>query len=551
MKVVILNGCNLTMQEVWDVAYNYAEVRIAKEAYASVEKAHSFLQNEVNSGKTIYGVNTGFGQLASVRIENPLDAVEMQRRLVISHAVGVGKTLEIPIIRAIVLIRLNTQLAGHSGVAKTTIRLLQQFLNKRIHPVIPEQGSVGASGDLCPLSHIACALIGVGDVLVEFAHLNNGEPTLMPAKDALNHFQLLPLELGYKEGLALINGTSYMAALGAIACIKARNVLQTAEICTAIATEALCGRLEAFDARIHQVRRHKGQIKTAENLLELLKNSQFAGIQSEALAQLKPQNETPETLDWCKTTVLEKFIKQKSIPQDAYSIRCSPQVLGASRTALKHVRQIIDAELNAVVDNPLIFVGVNGSGSILSGGNFHGQPIAIALDYLKLSMAEIGNLIERQVNKLLDPATNDSLPPFLAAIPGMNSGLMIAQYTAASLVSENKVLVHPASADSIPTSANQEDHVSMGPIAGRQALEIIHNVEKVLAIHLLTSTQALDMRRLQLVQWGLTDPQSAPKVAKITKKVRSLVPYLHEDRYLHPDINTIIEALPDIYELGG
>jgi histidine ammonia-lyase len=561
MNIIHLDGLNLTIEEVIAVAYQGAKIEITAEALAKVQASRAFLETQVQAGKIIYGINTGFGLNATELIDNQAIA-QLQRKLLLSHACGVGSNFSTEIVRAIMLIRLNTLLAGYSGIKLNTVLLLKDLINCHIHPIIPSQGSVGASGDLCPLSHMALALIGEGKV--EY------QGNIISADKALKINNLTPIELQYKEGIALNNGTSVMTALGVVGVYESENLLDKAILSACLTLEGLGARKSAFDEKIHAVRRHPQQIEIAQKIRELIQNSQLFGIEAvtilknfpaailenlppsyrqdlEALRKgfsqrLNPElykylpDESPEPR-WRQWSALLKLAEKKLTPQDAYSIRCIPQVLGASLQAIQHTRQVIENELNAVVDNPLLFLETE---EILSGGNFHGQPIALALDYLKLAVAEIGNILERQINKLVDPATNDFLPAFLVENPGLDSGFMIPQYTAAALVSENKVLVHPASADSIPTSANQEDHVSMGPIAGRQALEIIENVKKVVAILMLTASQAIDLRKKQLLKAGL-EARLGAKTEQFYQQIRTLVPYMESDRLLYEDIALVLE----------
>lgn len=534
---IILTGDSLSIAEVIAVSRHNQFVDISPNAWQRVEAAYNMVQEQVANKKVVYGITTGFGNNANKVMTDAAEAKALQRNLVISHAVGIGEPLSVELVRAMMLIRLNTNLAGHSGIAVETLKLLTAMLNAQIHPFVPSQGSVGASGDLCPLAHIACALIGVGNVFVKSADGKTWE--LKPAAAALQAAGLSPVELSYKEGLSLINGTTLMAALGCFAIHDAEKTLHQAEASAALMFEALCARREAFDDRIHAVRRHTQQRAVAARFREQLEGSSYFGI---AIPADKTVNVAEDTPSWVSAQSFERFKAQKQIPQDAYSVRCSPQILGATWQAVEHVRGVIETELNAVVDNPILFPE---TGEALSGGNFHGQPLAIALDYLKIAIAELGNLLERQIAKFVDAATNDALPPFLCANAGLHSGMMITQYAAAAVVSENKVLVHPASADSIPTSANQEDHVSMGPIAGRQALEILGNVRKILAIHLLNAAQAMDLRRQQFEAWQLPTVQSATTLA-FYNKIRERVPYLLEDRFLQPDIEALLLLLNDL-----
>lgn len=565
MNHILIDGESLTINDVIEVAYHHKKVIIAEKAKQQVTKSRDFLENEIESGKILYAINTGFGANASTLIPHEKIA-DLQKKLLLSHACGVGLPFDEKMTRAIMLIRLNTLLAGFSGIRLITLQMLCDLLNFNILPIIPSQGSVGASGDLCPLSHMALPLIAEGEVMYQ--------NTIISAKEALKINQLTPIELAEKEGIALNNGTSVMTALGVIGVYEAKKTLYLSTQASSMFLEALMCRSSAFDEKIHLIRKHKGQQKIAEWIRKFTKNSDFLGInpviilknmpedfintlnenQKEEIKEFINQNkiqfsstfyknlpiETKE--NWLNYETIIKLAEKKTNPQDAYSVRCTPQVLGASLGAIWHVEEIITHELNAVVDNPLLFVDEK---QILSGGNFHGQPIALALDYLKLAIAEIGNLLERQVCKLVDAGQNDFLPPFLVENAGLNSGFMILQYTCASLVSENKVLVHPASADSIPTSANQEDHVSMGPIAGRQALEILENVKKILSILLLTTAQGLDLREKQLAQINLS-MSLGENTKKLKEKIRNLVPYWQEDRLAEPDIRLILNHLDNL-----
>ncbi len=562
MNHIYIDGENLTIEQVIEVAYQHKKVIIDEKAKKRVQESRDFLEDEIKSGKVLYAINTGFGANAATLIAHEKIA-DLQKKLLLSHACGVGKPFDEKMTRAIMLIRLNTLLAGFSGIRLQTIEMLCTLLNLNILPIIPAQGSVGASGDLCPLSHMALPLIGEGEVMYQNEKIS--------ATKALKINQLTPIELAEKEGIALNNGTSVMTALGVIGVYEGKKMLDIATQASSMFLEVIMGRSSAFDDKIHQVRKHKGQQEIAKNIRNFTKKSTLFNINPIDIVKNIPENYI-KNLDEKQKIEIQKFIEGKNIsfsvafyknlpietnetwqhfetllrlavkktnPQDSYSVRCTPQVLGASLGAIWHVEEIISNELNAVVDNPLLFIAEK---QILSGGNFHGQPIALALDYLKLAIAEIGNLLERQVCKLVDAGQNDFLPPFLVENAGLNSGFMILQYTCASLVSENKVLVHPASADSIPTSANQEDHVSMGPIAGRQALEILDNVKKILAILLLTAAQGLDLREKQLSNTHFkVELGENSKILK--EKIRNLVSYWQEDRLAEPDIRLILENL--------
>ncbi len=602
-----LDGFSLTIPEVIRIARKdsqgrYATVTIAHEALSKVRQCAEFIRKKAEDDREIiYGVTTGFGSKADTPIDIH-DAKTLQRNLLISHACGVGPAFPVSIVRAMMVIRLNTLLQGHSGVQTKTVELLCDMINKELHPVVPSQGSVGASGDLCPLSHMALPLIGEGTVTI------GDDPQVIPARTALKHASLQPIELGYKEGIALNNGTSLMTALGVFAVTDAMNVLKLAAVSSALAFEALCARSDAYRYEpIHTVRNHAGQIEIARWLTLLLSGSTFADLgmsdvlNNDSLRKLigafpvettrknvldnlsevigaEPHRQKKFSAELYKCVPAEgpgsewngmlAFAEKKFKPQNAYSIRCTPQVFGASLTALRHVESIIANELNAAVDNPLVFladlhpgIGVD-EDRVVSGGNFHGEPIGMSLDYLKVAVAEIGNIVERQINKLLDHSLNDGLPSFLAHGSGLNSGLMIVQYAAASIVSENKVLVHPATADSIPTCENMEDHVSMAPIAGRQALEIIENVKRVVAIGLLTGYQAIALRKEQFQTCGISaggkQPVLSAKTDRYYKFIETILhnkfnhgpDWLQKDRFLSPEIQELLNHYSPLHELA-
>ncbi|HQU86698.1 MAG TPA: aromatic amino acid ammonia-lyase [Pyrinomonadaceae bacterium] len=525
MEKILITGDDLSIEQVVKIALGekgkFAQVELGN--LDKVQKSVDYIQKKVENKEVIYGVTTGFGPNAEKII--PLErAKHLQVNLLRSHSCGVGKMFPTFIVRAIMLIRLNTLLKGFSGVHKTTVQQLQNFLNHEIHPLIPEQGSVGASGDLCPLSHMALALIGEGYVEFQGTEYKTAEFFELPE---IKEKGLKPIELSYKEGIALNNGTTVMAALGVFAVYEFERLLKLATLTSSLMFEAYCARKTAFDEKIHAVRNHAEQSQVANWIRQFTENSTYVGIQPEAL--------------YGKFDALAKL---KIKPQDAYSFRCVPQVFGASLRALNHAKEIFAGEINAVVDNPIIFVDED---EIISGGNFHGQPLALALDYLKLAIAEIGNIVERQINKLVDKATNDLLEPFLVYDDEhINSGLMIPQYVAASLVSENKVLVHPASADSIPTSANTEDHVSMGTIAGRQALEILGNVKKIVTIAILTAHHAAEIRQNQFMKYGV-EATFAKATGELYDEVKFAIPafnygnFLYEDRFIFDDIQDLAD----------
>jgi histidine ammonia-lyase len=509
---VVLNGAELTVADVEAVARGERYATLDPHARARVAEARAVIERLVASGEVVYGVTTGFGSLASTYV-SPARARELQQRLLLSHAAGVGEPLPTEVVRAMLLLRANTLALGHSGCRPELIDRLLELLRLRIHPVVPSQGSVGASGDLAPLAHLALPVIGHGQVEVE------GEA--MPARQALMTAGLDPLELEPKEGLALLNGTQMMSAIGALLLARADRLARTASVAAAISVEALRGTDVAYSAAVQSTRPHPGQVRTAAELRWLLRGS----------------------------TVQTAHHGDDHRVQDPYSLRCVPQVHGAARDALDQLRRVLDIELNSATDNPLVFPeGGNvpedalatGRGHVISGGNFHGEPIALALDYAKLAIAELGSISERRVALLLDPRLNDGLPAFLGASSGLDSGLMILQYTAAALASESKTLAHPASADSIPTSANQEDHVSMGSIAARTALAVLEHSERIVGIELICAVQGLDLR-LDL------QPGTVPGagVAEAHARVRAVVERLESDREPGPDLEAAFSLVHD------
>jgi histidine ammonia-lyase len=485
-------GVPLTIEDVARVARDGAAVALADGARARIVAAREYIERIVAEGRTVYGVTTGFGKLANVRIA-PDDVRQLQRNLIVSHAMGVGEPFPTDVVRAMLLLRAQSLAFGHSGVRLEVIELLLAMLDEGIHPVIPSQGSVGASGDLAPLAHMALTLIGEGKA--EF----RGE--VVPSVDALSQAGLAPLVLEAKEGLALINGTQAMTAVGALVVHDARQLAVAADIAAAMSLEALKGTRAPFDPRVTTIRPHPGAAETAANMLAVSADSPIHASHADC----------------------DKI-------QDAYSLRCIPQVHGASRDALRHVAEVITREINAVTDNPLVFADDD---RVISAGNFHGQPVAVAMDYAKIAIAELANISERRVEHMLDPAVS-GLPAFLAHQGGLHSGLMISQYTAASLVSENKVLAHPASVDSIPTSANQEDHVSMGTTSARQCAMILENSRWVIAIEVINAVQALDFHR---------PLEPGPGVAAAVRVVREVVPPLDADRVMTGDLAAVRELV--------
>lgn len=488
MSDIILGDSPLTLEIVEQVADGQS-VRLSERAQARVHAARALVEKKAQSDTPVYGVTTGFGALAEVKVPPPQIAA-LQRNLILSHAAGVGRPLSRRETRAMMLLRAQVLAEGHSGVRKTVIDMLLAMLNRGVHPLIPEKGSVGASGDLAPLAHLALGMIGEGDV--EF------ENQVLPARDALNRAGLQPLVLEAKEGLSLVNGTQAMASVGTLALLQAERLCSLADIAGAMTLEGLTGINSAFDERIQNVRPHPGQKVCAENLRRLCAESQLVS------------KSTPSKV------------------QDPYSLRCMPQVHGATRDALAYARAVFEREINSATDNPLVFAD---DGDILSGGNFHGQPLALALDFTAIALCEIGNISERRVEQLVNP-TLSGLPPFLVPQSGIHSGYMIAQVTAASLVNENKVLATPASIDSIPGSASREDHVSMGMTSARKLREIANNIRSILSVELLCAAQAIDFRAPKRPGKGTT---AAHQV------IRQVVPHLETDRYLAKDIEAVLE----------
>lgn len=492
--MILLDGYALTLADVVKVAREYEEAGLSAQGRKQIVDSRAIVDKILEAESPVYGISTGFGDFSQIFISKE-KREKLQKNLILSHATGVGEHLPEDVVRSAMLLRANSLAKGYSGIKLSTVEMLLNLLNRRICPAIPAKGSVGASGDLAPLSHMVLVMLGEGQAYV------NGK--LMSGAEALAVSGLEPISLGGKEGLALINGTQIMTAVGCMVWQDAVNLMKSADVTAALCIEALRGTRTAFDPRISQVRPHIGQVATTENMLRLTENS----------------------------PIIESHVNCSKV-QDAYSLRCVPQVHGASKDALRRAEETLTIEINAATDNPLIMPD---TGEAISGGNFHGQPIALVMDYLKVALAELGNISERRTNRLLDAHLSE-LPPFLTAYPGEDSGLMITQYTAASLVSENKVLVHPASADSIPTSANQEDHVSMGTIAARQAREILENVRYILAIECLAAAQGIDF---------LAPLSPGVGTGAAHKAIREMVPHLDEDRIPAPDIQSIYQLIAD------
>jgi histidine ammonia-lyase len=504
---IVLTGADITIADVEAVARGGVIVRLSDEARARMVEAREVVERLVAAGEIVYGVTTGFGDLASTFID-PADSARLQENLLVSHSVGVGEPLPRDVVRAMLLLRANTLALGHSGCRPVLVDRICDLLRCGIHPIVPSQGSVGASGDLAPLAHLALPLTGRGSVEVAGRTVAAGE--------ALRAAGIEPLELQAKEGLALLNGTQMMSAIGALALADADRLGRTASVAAAMSCEALLGTDVAYGAAYQLARPHPGQIAVAMELRWLLRES----------------------------TLMTSHHPSAHKVQDPYSLRCVPQVHGAVRDALDYLRGVLDVEMNSATDNPLVFpqgsgadadAMATGGGLVISGGNFHGEPVAIALDFAKLAVSELGAISERRIALLLDARLNGGLPPFLSSGSGLESGMMLLQYTAAALASENKVLAHPASADSIPTSANQEDHVSMGSISARHLLAVVANVQRIVALELMCAAQALDFRLAHSADTGLSVAPGVG-VAEAHRRIRAVVPHLDRDRLQTADI---------------
>lgn len=485
---ITLDGFCLTPEDVERVAAGDTAVSLTDEAKKRINASRECIESAVQGGERIYGVNTGFGALSNVVI-GPDQIEELQRNLIRSHCTGVGEPFPEEEVRAMMLLRANFFARGNSGVRLELVQTLLDLLNRRVHPVVPQKGSVGASGDLAPLAHMSSVLIGEGEAQYRGKRLNGSE--------ALKKAGITPVKLKAKEGLAMINGTGAMTSTGTLALLKAERLSKIADIAGTATLDALRGTLTAFDLDIQAVRPHPGQMKVAKNFHRLMEHSEIT-------------------------------ISHKDCPriQDAYSLRCIPQVHGAVRDVLDYVRKVISIEINSATDNPLVFPEQN---KIESGGNFHGEPVAFAMDFLGIAMSELGGIAERRIEKLLNPVFSD-LPPFLTDKGGLHSGLMMVQVSAAALASENKILASPASVDSIPTSSDKEDHVSMGTTAARKAKEIIENVEQILSMEILASSQGL---------YFLEPLKPGTGIRAAYRVIREVVPPIKGDRPFHKDIGAI------------
>jgi histidine ammonia-lyase len=499
MESLLLDGQSLTLAQIEAVALHAQPVALAPQANHRIAQSRSLIESILAAGQTVYGVNTGFGKLSDVRIPDG-SLAQLQTNLVRSHAGGVGQPLSEPESRAMLLLRANVLAKGFSGCRVELVELLLALLNASVHPVIPEKGSVGASGDLAPLAHLALVVIGEGEAFYR------GER--IPGSEALKRAGLKPLALAAKEGLALLNGTQAMTAVGALAVARAIRLARLADGSGAMALEALMGTPAAFDPRIHDARPHSGQKAAAAHLLQLLHGSE----------------------------IREAHREHDSRVQDAYCLRCMPQVHGAVRGALEHVRSILEIESGSATDNPLVFPGPDGSteGSVLSGGNFHGAPLAYAFDYAAIALTDLASITERRIDRLLNPDINEGLPAFLSPDPGLSSGFMMAQIVAAALINECQVLAHPSSTGSIPTSGGKEDHVSMGMTGALKLRQIVEHAERIVAIELMCAAQGLEHRRPLM---------SGREVEGIYKSIRATIPRLEQDRVLATDIDALAAAV--------
>lgn len=498
MTEIILDGESLTFEQVLAVAHGKPgepRVMLSENAKIKVQRAADAVDRLLSRGEIAYGITTGFGAFKD-KIISREEVEQLQRNIVLSHAVGVGDPFDEPTVRAIMLIRANTLARGYSGIRPATLELIIECLNRGVHPVIPEKGSLGASGDLAPLAHFACVLIGEGKA--EF------DGAVMSGLEALTSAGLLPVTLKAKEGLALTNGTTIMTAVGVLEASRAIKLADLADVSGCLSLEALHGTLSAFDDRIHQLRPHPRQLDCARNLRSILEGSGF-------VRGFDPTN-----------------------VQDAYTLRCIPQVHGACRDAVAYTEWLLKIELNSVTDNPLIFQDEAGNIEVISGGNFHGEPLALAFDYLTIALAELGNIAERRIMRLTDEASNAHvLPAFLTENGGLNSGFMIVQYTAASLCTENKVLSHPACVDTIPSSANVEDHVSMGVTAVLKLRQVGKNLGTILALELLCAAQGVDLRRRRSESQLDLGNGTAP----FYERLREQVPFIEKDEYMKSHID--------------
>lgn len=493
MEELIVDGGPLTPRQVSDVAYRRATARPAADLADRLGPARAVVERAVESNEVVYGITTGFGALANTHIGRE-ETEALQYNLLRSHASGVGEPVRDELVRAMLLLRARTLAQGHSGVRPVIVEKLLEMLERDILPVVPSQGSVGASGDLAPFAHLALPIIGEGEVKVE--------GRVVPASES----GLEPIRLGTKEGLSLLNGTEGMTAMGVLALDLGRNLVVAADMAAALSVEALLGSVGPFQPEVHALRPHPGQASSARRIAGLLQDSPIVASHADNFDHAV---------------------------QDAYSLRCAPQVHGAVSDTLDHLDAVLTREMSSVVDNPIVFPE---SGDVVSGGNFHGQPLAFALDFSTIAVGELASIAERRTDRLLDPTRSQGLPPFLARHPGVDTGYMIGQYVQAALVAENRILAHPASVESIPTSGNQEDHVSMGWGAGKKLFDVIENVTRVIAIEILCGVQGLDYRQ---------PLEPAVGTGRIAARVREKVPPLERDRPLTSNIEAVAAMIRD------
>jgi histidine ammonia-lyase len=508
---LLIDGKSLTLDQIEYFLHNNPDIIISKDSIGRIKKSRALVEKWVDSGESIYGVTTGFGEFSNVRISKE-NIQQLQKNLILSHAVGCGDSLPPFIVKIMMLLRLNALARGYSGVRLETLELLIKMMKHNIIPVVPSQGSVGSSGDLVQLSHLVLAMIGRGRVqlIKNLLDDNASRAKIIPSKTGLRKFGLQPVTLEAKEGLALINGTQMMTSFAAFIAIRAKKLIKLADTSASLTHEALRATDKAYDARIHKLRPFPGQMTTAKNILSLIKGSE----------------------------IRKSHLTNDIRVQDAYSIRCVPQIHGASRDAIDYVCSRVNIEINSVNDNPIIFPETS---EHIEGGNFHGQSMALAMDFMCIALSELANVSERRIERMVNGALS-GLPRFLTNNGGLNSGLMIVQYTAASLVSENKVLSHPASVDSIPTSANQEDHNSMGSIAAQKCYRIMHNLENVLAIEFLTSAQAIEFLKPKKPGKGTSAAYTA---------IRKVIKPLDGDRLLYDDVKKVAELIQNDILLGA
>ena len=499
MNALHITGNDLRLEDVREIATTRQAVLLAPDAREAVNRARTIVDEIVADNKVAYAITTGVGKLSDVRIPGQ-QIRELQVNLVRSHAFGVGDPLTVSDTRAMMLLRANSLAKGHSGVRAVVIDTICEMLNRGVTPWIPSQGSVGASGDLAPLAHLALALIGEGE-----CHSDNG--SRMPAAEALKRAQIKPLVLEAKESISLINGTQAMLGVGTLGLLEGETLVDSADVLGGLCCDALKGTDTAFDERIHKARPHSGQVKTAANLRRMLEGSQ-----------------------------IRESHRECGRVQDAYSLRCIPQVHGAVRDTLAHCRAVFETEVNSAVDNPLVFItdSKNAQGDVISGGNFHGEPLAFALDFLAIALSALAGISERRIERLVNPALSEGLPPFLAPGAGLNSGFMLPQITAAALVSENKVLAHPASVDSITTSGNKEDYVSMGMTAAVKLKRVVANTRNVLAIEAMAVTQALEF---------LAPLKTSKRGQAAQAAIRAVCKAIDKDRVMYADLARVAEVI--------